>query len=351
MSPETWNLTPGTCRVAGMPHHHVSQVATRAMDRWRFLAFEGMAWSRVRAKPNSLETVENFTAAYRRSATELARVRAFSPDRRLADFIEQSVATAHFAVYRRRRPKFRALVEAAIFGVPHSVQTLWRYHALSLLIVVASAAIAFTAVTWDSDAYYLFVDRTLAGGRDPSASREYLAEGLGPQDTSGDMDTFFASMLFTNNTRVAFMCFAWGFLAGLPTIYLLVKNSLMLGAFMGLYFSKGLGVEVMAWLWPHGVPEFGAIILCGGAGMAIGHRLINPGNLPRKTALTGTAVHACITALGCVPLLMMAGIIEGSFRQSHASIEVRYALIVIMLVVCIGWLFFVRRRAQIPETA
>jgi uncharacterized membrane protein SpoIIM required for sporulation len=333
-----------------MPHHHVSQVATRAMDRWRFLAFEGMAWSRVRAKPNSLEIVENFTAAYRRSATELARVRAFSPDRRLADFIEQAVATAHFAVYRRKRPKFRQLVDAAVFGVPHSVQKLWKYHALSLLIVVISVGIAFTAVTWEPDTFYLFIPRDFAAGRDPSASREYLAQTLGPQDSSAGQDTQFTSELFTNNTKVAFMCFAWGFLAGLPTIYLLVKNGLILGAFFGLFFNKGLGIEAIAWVFPHGVPEFGAIILCGGAGMAIGHRLINPGNLPRKTALTSTAVHACITALGCVPLLIMAGIIEGTFRQSYASIEVRYALIVIMLVVCIGWLFFVRRRAS-PEPA
>lgn len=330
--------------MAGMPHHHVSQVATRAMDRWRYLAFEGMAWSRVRATPRNLETVENFTAAYRRSATELARVRAFSPDKRLADFIEQSVATAHFAVYRRRRPKFKQLVEGVIFGVPHAVQTLWRYHALSLLIVTLCTAVSFTAVVWEPETYYLFIDRGLAGGRDPSASREFLAETLGPQEGTLDSETLFSTMLFTNNTRVAFLAFAWGFLAGLPTIYLLVKNALMLGAFMGLYFSKGLGVEVIAWLWPHGVPEVGAIILCGGAGLAIGHRLVNPGKLSRRDALTRTAVPACITALGCVPLLMMAGLIEGIFRQSHASIELRYALIVIMLVVCIGWLFFVRKR-------
>jgi uncharacterized membrane protein SpoIIM required for sporulation len=336
--------------MAGMPHHHVSQVATRAMDRWRYLAFEGMAWSRVRATPRNLETVENFTAAYRRSATELARVRAFSPDRRMADFIEQSVATAHFAVYRRRRPRLKALVEAVIFGVPHSVQTLWRYHLLSLLIFGLSTAVSFTAVMWDPDTYYLFIDREFAGGRDPSASRDSLAETLGPQETTLDMDTLFSSMLFTNNTRVAFMCFAWGFLAGLPTIYLLIRNALMLGAFMALYFSKGLGVEVMAWLWPHGVPEIGAIILCGGAGMAIGHRLVNPGKLSRKDALHQTGVHASIVALGCVPLLMMAGLIEGIFRQSYASIELRYALIVIMLIVCIGWLFFVRKRPVAQTT-
>ncbi|MCA8911687.1 MAG: stage II sporulation protein M [Planctomycetes bacterium] len=316
------------------------------MDRWRYLAFEGMAWSRVRARPTHLDTVEHFTATYRRSATELARVRAFSPDKRLADFIEQAVANAHFAVYRRNRPKFKQIVLGTVFGVPASVQKLWKYHLLSFLIVAATTAIAFVAVIYAPETYYLFIDRELAGGRDPSASREYLAQGLGPQETTADVDVAFSTMLFTHNTQVAFLCFAWGFLLGLPTIYMLVKTGLMLGAFMGLFFSKDLGPEAIAWMFPHGVPEIGAIILCGGAGMAIGHRLLNPGKQSRRRALTDTAVTACINALGCVPLLMMAGLIEGSFRQSYAGIEMRYALIVIMLILCGGWLFGVRKRVN-----
>jgi uncharacterized membrane protein SpoIIM required for sporulation len=205
-------------------------------------------------------------------------------------------------------------------------------------------------VTYAPETYYLFVDRGLAGGRDPSASRDYLAKTLGPQETTADKDLAFSSMLFTHNTQVAFMCFAWGFLLGLPTMYLLIKTGLMLGSFLGLFFSKGLGPESIAWMFPHGVPEIGAIILCGGAGMAIGHRLLNPGKKSRRRALTDTAVTACINALGCVPLLMMAGVIEGSFRQSYASIEMRYALIVVMLILCGGWLFGVRKRVE-PQAA
>ena len=336
--------------MAGMPHHHVSQVASRAMDRWRFLAFEGLAWSRVRAKPTNLDTVENFTAAYRRSATELARVRAFSPDKRLADFIEQGVANAHFAVYRRKRPTVRSMLQGVIFGVPSAVQSLWKYHLVSFLILSISGAVAFIGVVYSPETFYLFVDRGLAGGRDPSASREYLAHTLGPQDTDVSTDMIFSTFLFTHNTRVAFMCFAWGVLLGIPTIYLLVKTGLMLGGFLGLFFSKGLGVEAVAWLGPHGVPEIGAIILAGGAGMALGHTWLNPGKLARKVAMKQVAIKACIVALGCVPLLIVAGVIEGSFRQSYASLELRYGLMILMLILCSGWLFFVRRRPQ-PVTA
>jgi uncharacterized membrane protein SpoIIM required for sporulation len=316
------------------------------MDRWRYLAWEGLAWSRMRARPRNLDTVENFTAAYRRSATELARVRAFSPDKRLADFIEQAVANAHFAVYRRKRPSLRSIVEGAVFGMPAAVRSLWKYHLVSFALVSISTVVAFVAVVYAPETFYLFVDRGLAAGRDPSASREYLARSLGPQETSAGMDVLFSTFLFTHNTKVAFLCFSWGILLALPTIYLLIKTGLMLGGFLGLFFSKGLGVEAVAWLGPHGVPEIGAIILAGGAGMSMGHRLLNPGKLSRQDALTGTAKRACIVAMACVPLLIIAGVIEGTFRQSYASLETRYALMFLMLVVCPAWLFLVRRSPQ-----
>lgn len=336
--------------MAGWPQHNISAVATRAMDRWRYLAIEGLSWSRLWNRPKSLDQVEAFTAAYRRSATELARVRAFSPDRRLAEFIEEGLANAHFAVYRGERPRVVQVIRGVLFGFPALVRKYAGYHLLSLVILMVSTLIAHFSVTYFPETYFLFVDAGLASGRDPSASKEALASSLGPQDTGASSDALFSSFLFTHNTRVAFMCFAWGVLLGLPTIYMLIKTGLMLGAFTALFMNKGLGVEFFAWILPHGVPEIGAIILCGGAGMALGHCILNPGNRPRGVALRQTAADASLTALGCVPLLALAGVIEGSFRQSNASLELRYALFALLLVGGLVWIILARGVSERRQT-
>jgi hypothetical protein len=176
--------------MAGWPHH-ISAVASRALERWRYLAAEGLSWSRSRQKGKGQDAVEAFTAAYRRSATELARVKAFSPDRQLADYIETAVANAHFAVYKQRRPKFRDVLRGAVFGFPALVRQYWAYHLVSILITFGCAAIAFIAVMNNPETFYLFIDRDLAGGRDPSASTEFLASGLGGRESSMDEDTGF----------------------------------------------------------------------------------------------------------------------------------------------------------------
>jgi uncharacterized membrane protein SpoIIM required for sporulation len=156
----------------------------------------------------------------------------------------------------------------------------------------------------------------------------------------------FSSMLFTHNTTVAFLCFAWGIICGLPTIYLLAKNGLMLGAFSALFVSRGLEVPFLAWILPHAVPEIGAIILCGGAGLMLGHRVLNPGRMSRKDALKQYGGDASLTALGCIPLLLMAGLIEGIFRQSTASTGLRYALFLFMLIGLGLWIVLTRVRVR-----
>lgn len=316
------------------------------MHRWRYLAMEAVHHSRTLGRPRSLEQVEMFTAAYRQAATELARVRAFSPDKRLAEFIEQSVATAHFAVHRKPRPKLHTVLAAVLTGFPALVRRYWRYHAVSALLVVGTCVLAFLAYMADPNNYYLFIDSGLAGGRDPSASTAYLASTLGEQETSAAEDVAFSQMLFTHNTKVSFFCYAWGIVAGLPTIYLLVKTGLMLGGFTALFVDRGLAVPYFAWILPHGVPEIGAIILCGGAGLLLGHRMINPGGRSRAEAIRRAAIDASYTALGCMPLLFLAGLIEGIFRQSSAGNEARYGVFLLMLFGLGSWLLFTRPRPQ-----
>ena len=315
-------------------------------QRWTQLAEQGRRLSRPTARPASQAEAEQFTASYREAATDLARVRAFSPNRRLAEFIEATVAAAHFAVYRPERPTLLDAAKGAIFAFPGLVRRYWKYHLTSMAITMLAAAIAFGSVSWAPETYSLFVGAELAAGRGPDTSREELASSLGAQETKISEEVFFSQMLFTHNTRVAFMVFAFGFLLGLPTIYILIRTGLMLGAFTAVFVQAGLTVEFLAWILPHGVPEIGAIILCGGAGLALGHRILNPGKLARGDALTATASDASLTALGCVPLLFIAGLIEGIFRQSTASTSMRFALFAFMLLTLGIWLFFTRRRAN-----
>jgi uncharacterized membrane protein SpoIIM required for sporulation len=274
-------------------------------------------------------TAEELTALphlYRSTLSSLSVARAISLDRALTDYLESLVSRAYVVVYGSRERASTRIWEFARWRFPAAVRAARWHLALSLLFTLAGVVVAFAMVKSDSDNYYLFVDASYAQGRDPSAPTSELHEQLYDEQDFDHSLTTFASKLFSNNSRVGLMAFALGFLGGLPTIFLLFHNGLLLGAFAALYDDRGLSVDLWGWLLPHGVTELLALILCGAGGLLLGHALVFPGAEPRSDALRRRGRQAAEIVLGCVVMLFIAGLIEGIFRQTVTDVNVRYAV-------------------------
>lgn len=263
---------------------------------------------------------------YRATLSSLSVARAISLDRALTEYLESLVARSYVVVYGSRERARTRIWEFLRWRFPAAVRA-GRWHVLlAFVFTVAGAVLAYEMVRADSDSYYMFVDASLAGGRDPSAPTSELRDQLYDEQDFNHGLTHFASALFNNNSRVGVMAFALGFLAGIPTLILLLQNGLMLGAFAALYAERGLSWDLWGWLLPHGVTELLAVILCGAAGFLLGHAIVFPGGQPRMDALRQRGKQAAEIVLGSVIMLFIAGLIEGIFRQTVTSIEVRYAV-------------------------
>jgi uncharacterized membrane protein SpoIIM required for sporulation len=172
----------------------------------------------------------------------------------------------------------------------------------------------------------------------PTSSTQDLREILYDGDTApGDYLSAFASFLFVHNAGIGIICFALGFAFGLPTALLLIQNGLMLGAFVALYVSHGLGIDIGAWLIIHGSTELLAIAIAGGAGFALGGAVLFPGGKTRLAALAETGRIAGQVALGCVLMFCVAGMLEGFARQWVVTVWARYAIGGLMLAF---WMFY-----------
>ena len=178
---------------------------------------------------------------YRSALSSLSVARAISLDQSLVRYLEALTARAYFCVYGARR-HFREVM-AEYFG--HALPEAMRAHRWHLLLAYAFFVLggiaAFMMTLADPDLFHSFVSPGMAGGRGPEASTETLRAVLYNSDSTGyDELTAFASFLFNNNARIGIMCFALGFVGGLPVFYLLFTNGLVLGAFAALYHSRGL---------------------------------------------------------------------------------------------------------------
>jgi uncharacterized membrane protein SpoIIM required for sporulation len=125
-----------------------------------------------------------------------------------------------------------------------------------------------------------------------------------------------SSFIMTNNIQVSFLAFAGGVLAGLFTVYIMVMNGLHFGGIMGLAAHYGVAGELGSFVIGHGVIELSVIFVAGGTGLSLGWAILRPGFLRRRDALALAARQAVRLVIGCIPLLVIAGLIEGFISPS-----------------------------------
>jgi uncharacterized membrane protein SpoIIM required for sporulation len=291
------------------------------------------------------EELERLPRLYRAAAASLAVARRTALDRALIQYLEALAARSYLAIYGTRRTRRGALFDAFVHVFPERVRAMrWELLA-SFLVTALGTVVSFVLVTADPAWYFAFVDPALANGRDPSASTEELRSVLYESD-GGEGLSFFASFLFVHNAGIGITAFALGFAAGVPTAYLLFTNGLMLGAFLGLYASRGLTVELLGWLLPHGIPEIGAVILCGAAGFHLARAMIFPGEDTVRRALAAAGRRTAMVVMGSVVLFAIAGVVEGFFRQLITANEIRFSLAAFNLLWLSAWLLLGGRRQE-----
>ncbi|MEN8148438.1 MAG: stage II sporulation protein M [Planctomycetota bacterium] len=261
---------------------------------------------------------------YRATLSSLSVARAISTDKNVIDYLATLSARAYVHVYGTKAGAGRTLVSFFAETFPRAVRR-YRWHVLlSALFLLSGTLTGFLLTAQDPDRYYTFVG-AMAQGRTPAATTEELRDVLYGTGDGGEL-TAFSAFLFTHNTQVGFLAFALGFLAGIPVFLLLFSTGLTLGALAALYHSRGLSLELWGWILPHGVTELTAVVLCGAGGLVIGQALIFPGERTRLSALARAGRKSGALVLGAIFMFLVAGLIEGVFRQTVQSEAIRYVL-------------------------
>ena len=303
-----------------------------------------------RTRQLSNEDMLRLPRLYRATLSALSVARATSLDQSVIAYLESLSTRAYYAIYGSQTGLGKRLVNFFRRDWPQAMQTLWKDTIASFSTLALGAFVAFFLMQKNPDWDYSFVGKGLAGGRNPSASTESLRSTL---YDGGDADGLgvFAAFLFSHNSRVAILCFALGFAFGLPTIVLLLMTGLMLGGFVGLFASRGLGFEVGGWLFIHGTTEIFAIILAGAAGLYIGRAVAFPGERTRIESASHAGQVGGLAMAGVVIMLLFAGLLEGYGRQLIEHDLPRYLIGSVMLILWCIYFYIPRDFSQFDSKA
>lgn len=285
---------------------------------------------------------------YRGALSSLSVARETSLDLELIHYLEGLSARAYFFVYGVRTTAGSRLASFFARDWPVAVRALWKETVAAALLTIIGVATGLLLVEADPRWFENFVPGELAGGRDFSASADYLRSTL-YHDGDANGLSIFATYLFTHNSQVCIFSFALGFMFGVPTALLIVYNGAILGAMMALFLSHGLGFELGGWLIIHGSTEFFAIILAGAAGLKIGWAVVFPGEETRMAAATRAGRTAGVAMGGVVVMLLVAGLLEGFGRQLVTDDLVRYAIGGAMLGLWLLYFYVPRRQDLRPD--
>jgi uncharacterized membrane protein SpoIIM required for sporulation len=158
-----------------------------------------------------------------------------------------------------------------------------------------------------------------------------------------------SSFIMTNNLTVSFTTFALGITAGLGTIWMLALNGLLFGVVNAACWQVGMSQQLLSFVAPHGVLELPAIFIAGGGGLLLAKGLLFPGNLPRKASLVLEGGRAVRLVLGIIPLLIVAGTIEGFVSPSDLPVALKYTLAAGLFGLLL--LFVMRKTPKQPRVA
>jgi uncharacterized membrane protein SpoIIM required for sporulation len=250
------------------------------------------------------EEVRELGRIYRRTASDLAIARAESRDPRLINYLNSLVIRAHGRIYRSDSKGGQRILGFFARDFPRTFRRTWRYTATAFGVFLLFTAIAFFGTRHDPD-FSEFAGISPFFREAVINHRTHWWEDLNEANQIG------STQIFTNNIRVTFYAFALGVVFGLGTVYLLAFNGAMFGAIIALTYRAGFGDDLMSFVVGHGVIELSCIFIAGGAGLLIGTALLMPGDLSRGDALKSRGLEAVQLIMGCVPLLVIAGIIEG----------------------------------------
>lgn len=286
----------------------------------------------------SAEEAQRLPLLYRAAMSSLSVARSIVLDRNLLLYLENLSLRAYLAVYGPRVGVLYCLSRFFREGFPRSVRNMRQHLAIVLVVLIAGTIAGFILVQNDPSYFYVFIPEDLAGGRGPENTAEELMETELFAPWPGFVETFvvFANTLFQHNTMVGIFAFGLGFALGLPTLFLVLYNGLVIGGFLAIHYRVGLLVDSLAWLSIHGVTEILAILLCGAAGLVVAEKILFPGPLPRLESLAKYGREAAGVAAGAVALFFIAGFLEGGFRQLINSTSGRFAFALLTA----GWWFY-----------
>lgn len=281
-------------------------------------------------------TPEELTRVFIETTDDLAYARTFYPRRSVRVYLNGIAQQIFQLIYKNNSGGIRQFWVFWQNDLPGVMYACRPQLLLSTLLFALGVTIG-----WFSSIYHPDFARIILGDGYVEMTNAFIEEG-DPMAVYKQMDAWpMFLMIAWNNAKVSFLMFALGIFFSAGTIFAMLRNSIMVGAFVFFFYEKGLFQESFLTIMMHGTIELSVLILAGTAGIVAGRGLVFPGTYSRMTAFVISGRQGIKIMMGLLPFEIFAAFIEGFVtRYTETPDIIRGLLILLSLAVMAGYFVY-----------
>jgi uncharacterized membrane protein SpoIIM required for sporulation len=297
-------------------------------------------WSRLEALLNTADLggirqlsrseMREMALLYRQVAADLSVLRRDGTAQTYAAHVNQLLARAHHIIYAGRKTRALALLKYLRDEYPVIFRRNLGYVAASVGLTLACAALGAILTSTHIEFMRHLLGPEMIATMERHEMWTHSVVSVAPTATSAIM---------TNNLSVSFVTFGGGITFGLITLFSLFNNGMLLGVIGAACHHFGMSVALWSFVAPHGSLELPAIMIAGAAGLRLGRGMLFPGGLRWKDAVAQGGVEASRLVSGTIPMLVVAGCLEGFFSPSGAPVWLKFTVGGVLFLFLNAWLF------------
>lgn len=278
---------------------------------------------------------DRLAAAFIELTDDLAYARTFYPGSRTVSYLNGLASGFHHRLYSNKKESVSRVWSFWQYELPLLFRRYHRYLLYAFVFFGVFAAIGALSAARDPS----FV-RLVLGDHYVNTTLDNIRRGdpFGIYGSAGPVMMFL--QIAFNNIKVAFLAYVMGISGGVFTVFFLMANGVMIGAFETFFFRHGLGWHSVLAVFIHGTIELSVLVVAGAAGLVLGASVLFPGTFSRWQSLTRRGRDAMKIAFGLVPFFLAAALLESFVTRHYHQIPLAVNLgILVASLALILWYF------------
>lgn len=275
-------------------------------NKEKWLGIEQVILGKIKKNPDDLSSL------YINLINDLSFAQTYYPKSNTTVYLNHLSSQIFQKIYKTKRVEENRIIYFFKTEVPLLVYQYKRYLIYAFLFFILFTSIGVLSAMYDKDFVNIvlgesYVNETIENIKNGNAVGVYQ---------SGSTWGSTISIIF-NNIGVGAKLYMYGVFGGVGTLYALLSNSIMLGAFQYFFYDYGALKDSARGIWLHGVFEIFAMVVEAMCGLILGASIIFPKTFSRLDSFKNGFKDSFKIFLSTIPFTIGAGIIEGYITR-HA---------------------------------